>query len=677
MANTKYIESESHFPGLGILGMLREGSRRSKAFFAFDLIAANAALLISLMLTTGTSPFTEGIVGQMLLLTAIALVVLPQLTIYRTNLRFASLTDLIALAGASLAIVLTLGVTASTTSVQTLNLRTLVILLLLLSALLTAPRLAMRSEDIRSGLITALGLKKQTSTAQPVLLIGRGTATDLFLRSLRTQPNVTFRPVGIIDDLSGSTGTCIHGIPVLGTYNDCAAVQANLAKRWLRVDRIILTEPLTRQATIALEPLLSWARAEGIMVSQLPGLSALRPLRADGGLGTIDVAELLDRQEARVDYASIQGLVRGRRVMVTGAGGSIGSELVRQIASLKPASIIMIENCELNSYQIDMDLDRHFPGIPRHAYICCIRDKTRLQEIFRRHRPELVFNAAALKHVPIVERNPCEGVLTNVIGASNVADLAAETGALAMIQISTDKAVNTSNVMGATKRVAEMYCQALDRQGGTRFMTVRFGNVLGSSGSLVPLFRKQIDEGGPLTVTDARMTRFFMTIREAVELTLLASASGLQRDLSQGQIMVLDMGKPITIVSLAERMIRLAGMVPGRDIEIRTIGIRPGEKLFEELFDKRETRSKSPVEGILVATTEGLPLNCMHEAIGALAAAARQGHAASVVACLSRIVPGYVPDSLGVSRCAPESTPSPARAVRHDTVLPQTEVEVV
>jgi O-antigen biosynthesis protein WbqV len=665
------------FPRAGLLEILQEKSIRIRALFLCDIIATNLAFLISLSLATGTFPFAEGLILQMGFLTIIAIFLLPKLVVYRANLRFVSLGDLVSVGVATSAVVVAFGLTLAMTAVPMPPVRSLAILLFVQTALLSAPRLAMRSPDLRSGLRTTLGRYGPSRVTEPVLLIGRGTACDLFLRSLRTQPSLAYRPVGIIDDMSDTTGTFIHGIPILGDYNDCSAVVANLANRKVKVDRIILTEPLTRQATIALEPLLEWARAEGIAVSQLPGLSALRPLPSEVGLGTINVSELLDRQEARVDYAAIQRLIHGRRVMVTGAGGSIGSELVRQIASLKPSELTLIENCELNSYQIDMDLARHFPNVLRHSYICCIRDKTRLKEIFRRHRPELVFNAAALKHVPIVECNPCEGVLTNAIGARNVADLAAETGSMAMIQISTDKAVNTSNVMGATKRVAEMYCQALDRKLPTRFMTVRFGNVLGSSGSLVPLFKKQIDEGGPLTVTDPRMTRFFMTIREAVELTLLASASGLQHTTLQGQIMVLDMGKPIRIMSLAERMIGLAGLVPGRDIEIKTVGIRPGEKLFEELFDAREMRSESPVEGILVATAEGRRLEDMQKAIASLEIAARRGDAAAVISQLSQIVPGYASAAVGDAKAVLPATVVPSSLAQPGPAFAANQAEVM
>ncbi|QFU10338.1 UDP-N-acetyl-alpha-D-glucosamine C6 dehydratase [Rhodobacteraceae bacterium THAF1] len=679
MALFEYFDKQSGVSKRRSFDALVSGSRRSIAMLATDIAACGLAFILGTYLATGAVPTAA--VGWIQLIIALlaGVVILPAVVTYRSNLRFVSLGDLVSLAVAAVLIVTVFGSGVRLSGVTESTIRADIVMLLVLVSLLAAPRAFFRGQDLltsRSRHVTAAAEDGQQTDS--VLLVGRGTACELFLRSLRNQVAIRYAPVGIIDDISNTVGTCIHGIPILGDYHDCDAVRATLEKRAVSLDRIILTEPLTRQATVALEPLFSWARASGITVSQLPGLSALRPMGPTGDLATIDIHALLERQEAKVDYKSIQSLVKGRRVMITGAGGSIGSELVRQVASLGPSQVVLIESCELNSYQIDMDLGRHYPKVQRHSYICCIRDRARLATIFRTHRPELVFNAAALKHVPIVEANPCEGVLTNVVGARNVADLALETGALAMIQISTDKAVNTSNVMGATKRVAELYCQALDKRGGTRFMTVRFGNVLGSSGSLIPLFKRQIDEGGPLTVTDARMTRFFMTIREAVELTLLASASGLQRDLSQGQIMVLDMGEPIPIMNIAERMIRLAGMVPGRDIKIETIGIRPGEKLFEELFDAKEVRTKSAVEGIHVATTEGRPLYEMRDGIAALDAAARHGAASLVVSILSEIVPGYEPGP-SASDTAPQdgTAAQPHRPARHDTIPDLREAGVV
>ena len=323
-----------------------------------------------------------------------------------------------------------------------------------------------------------------------------------------------------------------------------------------------------------------------------------------------------------------------------------GSELTRQIAAFGPSEIILIDSTEFNLYSIDLELSEKFPDVSRTMYLCSIRDAHRVNEIFARHQPELVFHAAALKHVPMVELNPCEGILTNAIGTKNVAEAAKRCGVLAMVQISTDKVVNPTSVMGLTKRLAELYCQALDigeseNTAGSRFMTVRFGNVLGSSGSLIPLFQRQIARGGPLTVTDANMTRYFMTIREAVELTLHASAHGLEKKLGLGQIFVLDMGAPIKILDIARRMIRLAGHTPDEDIKIKIVGCRPGEKLYEEIFDKFEQRVESSVAGVFGAVPVPVPLEKLRKALRKLAAAAEVGDVDKVFATVADVVPCY------------------------------------
>jgi FlaA1/EpsC-like NDP-sugar epimerase len=330
-------------------------------------------------------------------------------------------------------------------------------------------------------------------------------------------------------------------------------------------------------------------------------------------------------------------------VLVTGAGGSIGSELVRQVAALGPAEIVLVDSCEYNLYAIDLELAERASSVPRTACLCNIREAARVQEICDRHRPELIFHAAALKHVPMVELNPSEGVLTNVIGSRNVAEAARRCGALAMVQVSTDKAVNPTSVMGATKRLAELYCQALERADATgpRFMTVRFGNVLGSSGSLVPLFKRQLERGGPLTVTHPDMCRFFMTIREAVELTLQTAALGLEKRIGNGGIFVLDMGEPIKIIDIARRMISLAGYRPDVDIRIEVVGLRPGEKLFEELFDTSEARTDCGIPRVNCALPDPVALPVLQTAFELLRVDAEAGRDREVVEGLRDVLTGY------------------------------------
>jgi O-antigen biosynthesis protein WbqV len=364
--------------------------------------------------------------------------------------------------------------------------------------------------------------------------------------------------------------------------------------------------------------------------------------------------------------------VQGRRVLVTGAGGTIGSELARQVAALGPALLVLLDNGEFALWQIDIELADSHPAVPRRTVLADVRDEPRLRLLMEELRPELVFHAAALKHVPMVEANPLEGLLTNAAGTRHVADSARAAGVRAMVLISTDKAVNPSSLMGASKRLAEKYCQGLDiaargPAGGMRCITVRFGNVLGSTGSVVPLFQRQLARGGPLTVTHPDMRRYFMTVREAVGLVLQASVVGsgdtALRD--DGGIFVLDMGEPVKIVDLARQMIRLAGLRPETDVEIRFTGLRPGEKLFEELFHGREPPTPTGHPGLLMASPRTADPAIVGRAIDEIAAACRGGNARLALALLGRIVPefqhnadGSVPDNRAIA----DSHADPARA---------------
>ncbi|WP_172976559.1 nucleoside-diphosphate sugar epimerase/dehydratase [Roseivivax sp. THAF40] len=510
----------------------------------------------------------------------------------------------------------------------------------LLSGSRLARRIGSRYETVLNG-----EKRAQTENRIPLLLVGTGTSCDLYLRALRNTSDTEYRPIGIVDSVEDSKGLFFHDIPIVGSVRDIDAV-ADWCTRKEMPRQIVLTEAPSQFDQKAIKSLVEWAEGRGIAIRKLAGLCETFELEEAQPLKTLEVApdDLLQRPARMCDHHRMARLISGARVVVTGAGGSIGSELARQIAANGPESLLLLDHSEYNLYSVTKDLAHYFPEVDRHSEICDIRDKERVERFFQQHKPDIVFNAAALKHVPIVEKNPCQGVLTNVVGTRNVAEAALRVNAKAMVQISTDKAVNASSVMGATKRVAELYCAGLDREAresDTRFMTVRFGNVLGSSGSLIPLFKEQIACGGPLTVTDPRMERFFMTIREAVELTLMASANGVERQTDKGSIFVLDMGEPIKIIDLAERMIRLSGMEPGRDIAIKIIGTRPGEKLFEELFDKLETRSACGIDGVLSAASASVSLAELRRWADRLEAFARLQDRPMVLRTLQDIVPGY------------------------------------
>jgi O-antigen biosynthesis protein WbqV len=630
----------------------------NRRLFAADVlfcgVAAAAGMVLRLGFFNDLSRFSP-----LLILIPLAMLVgaltFPLAGLYRRDIRSTSLPDaLVAIQGAaamSVLLVLVWGVVRNIYGFpqSAVPRSSFLIMLLALVPLLIAARLAgRRSELFRAN---RLVIETKATNRIPILLVGTGTSCDLFLRSIFRDSNRSYTPIGIVDDVQQTRGLIFHEVPILGSVREIDQVITLLSTEMPLPQRIVLTEPVTHFNSEGIERLIRWADQSGIAVSRLPALSSFREATADpkAVVGkAIHVADILNRPQKVIERSLLQRMISGRRVLVTGAGGSIGSELVRQIASLNPAELVLMDHSEYNLYVVDMDLVQHFPTIPRCSYLSNIRDPARVNFIFEQHKPELVFHAAALKHVPMVELNPCEGILTNVIGTRNVADASRRVGAMAMVQVSTDKAVNATNVMGATKRVAEFYCQAMDnlmgdRRVGTRFMTVRFGNVLGSSGSLIPLFEQQISQGGPLTVTDPRMERFFMTIREAVELTLLASAHGLQDRAGHGEIFVLDMGEPVKIMDIAERMIRLAGLRPGVDIEIKIIGARPGEKLFEELFDHAEESRPSSINGVSVAIPAQVSLAALNSAISRLQAAAFEGDDATVIDILCELVPGYHP----------------------------------
>ena len=461
-----------------------------------------------------------------------------------------------------------------------------------------------------------------------------------------------FHVVGLVSTGTAQTGRRINGQPILGGLAELPAVLARLRGEERLPSTLVVTDPALAGAALA--QVMAAAEHEGVRVANAPRLTSLDTAHAPGLPGGLQLApvaieDLLNRAQVRLDREGMARLVQGRRVLVTGAGGTIGAELARQVAALGPAELVLLDNGEFALWQIDLELGETLPTVPRRAVIADVRDTARITAIFEKERPELVFHAAALKHVPMVEANPAEGLLTNAAGTRSVADAARAAGASAMVLISTDKAVNPTSVMGASKRLAEMYCQALDIQAragtGMRCITVRFGNVLGSTGSVVPLFQRQLARGGPLTVTHPDMQRYFMTVREAVGLVLQASVVGILEAapdaLRQGGIFVLDMGEPVKISDLARNMIRLAGLRPDIDVEIRYTGLRPGEKLFEELFHGREPPMPTGHDGLLMATPRTADAAIVGRAIDEIAAAARGGNIRLALSLLDRQIPEF------------------------------------
>ena len=468
----------------------------------------------------------------------------------------------------------------------------------LMAALMAAPRVVARARADGRTPRPFTTHPRLNAQSVPVMVIGQPKRIEPFIRDLNRDPHSGYAAVGILTDGGEWHGRHIHGIAVLGGAQDLAGAMAFLNQRRIRPQRLIIADDEIGEQGIS--QYLDMASDHGMTVGRLPRLMDFNDDTSAQAREArpIALADLLGRPQAVLDRVALRKLLEGQRVLITGAGGSIGSELARQICGFEPSRLVLLENSEFNLYSIGQELAERDDCPSHRAVLCDVRDEVALHRVFADERPDIVFHAAALKHVPLVEANAVEGVHTNVIGARNVAEACAKFAVRAMVMISTDKAVNPHNVMGATKRWAEAYCQAMDlAEGDTRFTAVRFGNVLGSNGSVAPLFQKQLAAGGPITVTHPDVTRFFMTIPEAVQLVLQASATGLAAKAPRGEVYVLDMGKPIKIVDLARQMIRLSGKQPDVDIKIEFIGLRPGEKLHEELVHEHESHSMGQADG--------------------------------------------------------------------------------
>src|SRR5450759_1277896 len=433
--------------------------------------------------------------------------------------------------------------------------------------------------------------------ATPTLVLGRAADAEVLLRSIESGAVKKIWPVGILSSSSADRGQSIRGIPVLGDIDDLERVVADFAGRGTQVTRVVLT-PSALSPEARPEALLIRARKLGLTMNQLPSLDA-------GGqavqLAPVAVEDLLLRPSVRIDYRRLESFVSGKAIVVTGGGGSIGSEICERLVTFGAARLLVIENSEPALHAVLELLKAKQTKAAISGRIADIRDRTRIMGLIAQFKPDMVFHAAALKHVPLLELDWDEGIKTNVFGSINVADAAAAAG----VNTSTDKPIEPVSVLGPTKRLAEMYCEALDKELGrhgtsaTRMISVRFGNVLASNGSVVPKFKAQIEAGGPVTVTHPDMVRYFMTIREACDLVITAATHALGPDRGDVSVYLLNMGQPVRIVDLAERIIRLSGLEPGRDIQITFTGIRPGERLHEILFAREEETTDIGIPGIV------------------------------------------------------------------------------
>jgi FlaA1/EpsC-like NDP-sugar epimerase len=519
---------------------------------------------------------------------------------------------------------------------------TIVLYWLLQVAFLSGPRIAYRYFRYTRTLQHA-----REGDSAPTLIVGLTADAEILLRGIESGAFKKVNPVGILSPSSADRGQAIRGIPVLGNPDDVESVVTDLRNRGANVTRIVLA-PSALAPEARPETILMRARRLGLATSRLPSLD-------DGGealrLAPVHVEDLLLRPGVKIDYRRLEDFVKGRSIVVTGGGGSIGSEICDRIVTFGAQRVLVIENSEPALHAVLEMLATKPSAAKIEGRLADVRDRARISRLMADFRPDLVFHAAALKHVPLLERDWGEGVKTNVFGTVNVADAAVAAGASAMVVISTDKAIEPVSVLGASKRFAEMYCQALDndfarradarKAAAMRLIAVRFGNVLASNGSVVPKFKAQIEAGGPLTVTHPDMVRYFMTIREACDLVVTAASHAVGTGHAGVAVYVLNMGQPVKIVDLAERMIRLSGLEPGRDIDITFTGIRPGERLHEILFAREEPTAPIGIEGIVAAKPVSPPLEAMRGWLAALEQGLAREDRSVIFAVLRDAVPDF------------------------------------
>lgn len=479
--------------------------------------------------------------------------------------------------------------------------------------------------NLYMGHLTSGGSRKR------LMIVGAGSSATLMLKDMDNNINLNYDVVCFIDDDPNKRKLTIHGVRVMGNRNDIKRIAREKA-----IDEIIIA--LSSADFKDRKEIIEICNETDCKVKILPSIDQM--IDESGSYGKIrdvQIEDLLAREPVRLNNNDIKGYIEDKVILVTGGGGSIGSELCRQIMRFNPKRLIVLDIYENNAYDLQMELNRRYPDNKPEVVIASVRDRDRIEDIFRIYRPYIVFHAAAHKHVPLMEDSPGEAVKNNVFGTYNVVQCADKYGVKRFVMISTDKAVNPTNVMGATKRICEMIVQCAQNNSRTEFVAVRFGNVLGSNGSVIPLFKKQIEEGGPVTVTDKRMTRFFMTIPEAAQLVLQAASSA-----KGGEIFVLDMGQPVKIYDLAKNLIRLSGYKPNEDIEIVECGLRPGEKLYEELLMDEEGLTNTSHNKIFIGKPIDIDRNKLNIILDSLHAVAESDDPERIKNAVAEAVPTYV-----------------------------------
>ncbi len=611
---------------------------RNRHFFLIDLALLPAAALLSFALrldATGMQYWISAILVWIALSVPIKLLAFYWFGLYRQFWRYASVDELVLVALATavseiLSAALLFAVVIPLSGITTFP-RSIPFIDGLLALLVAGgPRFAVRLAEQKRERERGPG---RWEPSKPVLVMGAGSAGMLIVKEIRTNPSLGLEPVGFVDDDSAKHGFRISGVPVLGGRQEIPAL---VEKH--RVQEVIIAMPTAPGSSI--RDIVAICNRAGIPARTIPGLYDILSGRVSvSQLRNVDIEDLLRREPVQTDVTAVSEMLRGCRVMVTGAGGSIGSELCRQIARCQPETLILLGHGENSIFSITNELEWQHPHLAIEQVIADVRDLDRLGHVFRALQPDVAFHAAAHKHVPLMEINVADAITNNVKGTANLLHVAEAHRVGRFVFISTDKAVNPSSVMGATKRVAELLVQASAQRSGLPYVAVRFGNVLGSSGSVVPLFREQIARGGPVTITHPEVCRYFMTIPEAVQLVLQAAALG-----QGGEVFVLDMGEPIRIVDLAKDLIKLSGLELGRDLELVYTGLRPGEKLFEELSVAGESYVPTRHEKIVRmrnGADNGKGSQALWESVEELLDLARQGSDAQIRDKLKEIVPEY------------------------------------
>ena len=608
-----------------------------------DAAMASVSFVLSVYIRLGSEQFSQSfnyLVPGTIGFTLVSLVVFLYMRLYRGLWRYASMRDMIGIVKAVTLSILIFAVLMFTFNrLEGLPRSLLFINWMLLLFLLGAPRFMYRASKDRT---FRWSFKEKDKI--PVLLIGAGNHAEQFIRDMSRDPNALYDIVALVDEAREQKGRTMHRVPIYGGIDALPAVMRKLERKGQRPQKWIVTDD--RISGTTMRHLLELADNTGVPLARLPSLSDFKHgINDRPQIRPIAVEDLLGRAQNVLDRDSMQRFVAGRKVLITGAGGTIGSELTRQIAQFGPSELILIEFSEFNLYYIEREIRERFPELPLTVLLANIGDMHHIDVIFSQYLPNLVFHAAAIKHVPMAEKNVEQAILTNVFGTCHIAQACQKYRVDVMVMISTDKAVNPGNVMGASKRLAESYCQSLGSiehsEKSTKYFTVRFGNVLGSTGSVVPLFQEQLAKGGPLTVTHPDMVRYFMTVREAVELVLQAAVLGDAMSDRQECIFVLDMGQPVRILDLATQMIKLAGLKPDEDIKITYTGLRPGEKLFEELFHFSENAVKTTHDGIFLASPRVADMAALRKGLEKLYQLCTERKTADALAQLKHMVPEF------------------------------------